>query len=76
MSTERFILKKSHELPTNGKVSWESPSNIALVKYWGKYGEQLPKNPSVSFTLNNCKTTTTLLFEKKNDTTDFLLKFF
>ncbi|SHJ11174.1 diphosphomevalonate decarboxylase [Mesonia phycicola] len=76
MSTERFILKKSHELPTNGKVSWESPSNIALVKYWGKYGEQLPKNPSVSFTLNNCKTTTTLLFEKKNDTTDFSFEVF
>ena len=31
---------------------WRSPSNIALVKYWGKKGEQLPANPSISFTLD------------------------
>lgn len=34
------------------EVIWRSPSNIALVKYWGKYGEQLPKNPSISLTLS------------------------
>ena len=39
------------------KVSWSSPSNIALVKYWGKYGDQLPCNPSLSFTLKNAITT-------------------
>jgi diphosphomevalonate decarboxylase len=31
---------------------WRSPSNIALVKYWGKYGQQMPRNASVSFTLS------------------------
>lgn len=31
--------------------TWRSPSNIALVKYWGKYPGQLPANPSLSFTL-------------------------
>ena len=36
-------------------LKYEAPSNIALVKYWGKYGNQLPRNASVSFTLNNCK---------------------
>jgi len=36
--------------------SWRSPSNIALVKYWGKYGIQLPCNPSLSFTLSVCHT--------------------
>ncbi len=46
-----------------GKVGWSSPSNIALVKYWGKTGIQIPANPSISFTLNNCKTTTTLYFK-------------
>jgi diphosphomevalonate decarboxylase len=39
------------------KVSWSSPSNIALVKYWGKYGDQFPCNPSLSFTLKNSITT-------------------
>ncbi len=46
-----------------GKTKWSSPSNIALVKYWGKKGEQIPANPSISFTLNNCKTTTEIDYE-------------
>lgn len=37
-------------------ASWRAPSNIALVKYWGKYGLQLPRNPSLSFTLSACYT--------------------
>ena len=36
--------------------SWRSPSNIALIKYWGKHGIQLPRNPSLSFTLSACHT--------------------
>jgi len=36
--------------------SWQSPSNIALIKYWGKYGRQLPANPSLSLTLKNSVT--------------------
>ncbi len=36
--------------------SWRSPSNIALIKYWGKHGIQLPNNPSLSFTLSACHT--------------------
>ena len=35
-----------------GKVGWESPANIALVKYWGKQPNQIPMNPSLSFVLN------------------------
>ncbi len=42
------------------RVIWQSPSNIALVKYWGKHGIQLPSNPSLSFTLSECHTTTEL----------------
>lgn len=47
-------------MPIMSKIvfSWECPSNIALVKYWGKHGRQLPMNPSVSLTLKNCHTTT------------------
>lgn len=40
--------------------SWRSPSNIALVKYWGKHGVQLPRNPSLSFTLSVCHTDMTI----------------
>ncbi len=40
------------EVPS-GKIGWRSPSNIALVKYWGKKPVQIPQNPSVSFTLRN-----------------------
>lgn len=43
-----------------GEVSWRSPSNIALIKYWGKHGNQLPCNPSLSFSLKNSFTETTL----------------
>lgn len=49
----------------------EAPSNIALVKYWGKKGSQIPANPSISFTLNNCKTITKVDFNKKGATNDF-----
>ncbi|MDP2688187.1 MAG: diphosphomevalonate decarboxylase [Aequorivita sp.] len=66
MPEHRFIVcNYSHNL-TSGAVSWQSPSNIALVKYWGKYGEQLPMNASISFTLKNCNTKTVLSFKKKN----------
>lgn len=70
MPESQFILKKNEIFLGKGKFSCQSPSNIALIKYWGKYGEQLPKNTSVSFTLSNCFTKTTLLFEKKH-TEDF-----
>ena len=37
--------------------SWSAPSNIALVKYWGKKeGIQLPGNPSLSLTLSKALT--------------------
>lgn len=47
-----------------GKVGWASPSNIALVKYWGKKGKQIPRNPSISFTLSECRSETFVTYEK------------
>jgi diphosphomevalonate decarboxylase len=41
-------------------ASWRSPSNIALVKYWGKKEGQIPANSSISFTLDNATTETTV----------------
>lgn len=65
-------------IPQSGKVSWEAPSNIALVKYWGKYGNQFPQNPSLSFTLSKCVTTTTVTYtpsEKKEEKASFSFLF-
>ena len=47
---------------------WEAPSNIALIKYWGKSPVQIPKNPSISFTLKNCVTKTDISFESIKNT--------
>lgn len=40
----------------SGKTGWRSPSNIALVKYWGKKPGQVPSNPSLSMTLRKAYT--------------------
>jgi diphosphomevalonate decarboxylase len=58
MDTTDFIYKTPQLLPDLGEYQANAPSNIALVKYWGKYGEQLPKNTSISYTLEQCKTQT------------------
>lgn len=50
----------------NQEIAWRCPSNIAIVKYWGKTGNQLPCNPSVSLTLSEAVTEVKLeTFEKK-----------
>ncbi|WP_299762639.1 diphosphomevalonate decarboxylase [uncultured Dokdonia sp.] len=65
MSEDSFVLHLNTAILSAGSVSWQSPSNIALVKYWGKHGEQLPQNASISFTLSNCHTTTILHYTQK-----------
>ncbi|GGG36240.1 diphosphomevalonate decarboxylase [Croceivirga lutea] len=64
MVVSEFIPSTNLNLPNNGKIAWKSPSNIALVKYWGKKENQIPANPSISFTLDACATRTNLTFEK------------
>lgn len=63
--TDQYFYTKYHEesiqlgnlhSPEKRMVQCESPSNIALIKYWGKYGNQLPNNPSISFTLSRSVT--------------------
>ncbi|MBM1104744.1 diphosphomevalonate decarboxylase [Aurantibacter crassamenti] len=64
MTEQDFIPNTYAKEISSGKTSWKSPSNIALVKYWGKKEGQIPANPSISFTLDNCATTTNLNFSK------------
>ncbi|MGV8947489.1 MAG: diphosphomevalonate/mevalonate 3,5-bisphosphate decarboxylase family protein [Lutibacter sp.] len=66
MKESDFILKEfTLKNSSKGSFTWKTPSNIALVKYWGKQEPQIPENASISFTLNNCFTLTTLEYKKK-----------
>ena len=53
-----------------GYVAWRSPSNIALIKYWGKHGRQLPNNPSLSFSLTEAHTDTSISYETREYKSD------
>jgi diphosphomevalonate decarboxylase len=46
-------METDKELMNKVKVTWSCPSNIAIVKYWGKKGTQIPCNSSLSLTLSN-----------------------
>lgn len=70
MTKKDFVSKPYNAEITSGSFTWKSPSNIALVKYWGKREEQIPENPSISFTLDACRTTTTLIFKKLENPND------
>ena len=60
MDENSFISKAAS--PITHHSCWEAPSNIALIKYWGKVDPQLPKNPSLSFTLSTSLTKTEVEF--------------
>ena len=66
MNEKDFIFSKDIEL--DGIVKWTAPSNIAIVKYWGKLENQIPQNPSISLTLNESITTTSLSLKPKSNT--------
>lgn len=70
----KLIIESSQLTP--GKVRWRSPSNIALIKYWGKYGQQLPRNPSISLTLSQAATDTTLSYGAKQSEKEIDLDFY
>ncbi|WP_298155806.1 diphosphomevalonate decarboxylase [Flavobacterium sp.] len=70
-SVLNFIPADYKQSINNGSITVSAPSNIALVKYWGKKEHQIPANPSLSFTLNHCKTITTLAFSKKDNADEF-----
>ncbi|PKP32034.1 MAG: diphosphomevalonate decarboxylase [Bacteroidetes bacterium HGW-Bacteroidetes-17] len=65
-----------HLTKTENSVKWQSPSNIAIVKYWGKKGIQIPMNPSISFSLSNAVTETEIVYTPKQNTEEVSLDFY
>ena len=51
----------------SGIIKWLSPSNIALIKYWGKHGNQLPNNASLSMSLKHAVTTTEMYYSPSDE---------
>jgi len=74
MQTETKLVFDNATIP-NGTVAWQSPSNIALVKYWGKFPNQIPCNPSISFTLSQSVSQTIVHF-KPSPSNSYHLEFF
>ena len=64
MTHSEFLPSNYSRIIEEGKVTYKAPSNIALVKYWGKKENQIPANPSISFTLDACSTTTSLTYSR------------
>jgi diphosphomevalonate decarboxylase len=70
-------LKLSSEIAEKIVIHTQSPSNIALVKYWGKRPIQLPQNPSISFSLSTSKTKMEISYiQTKSRTEDFVDLYF
>jgi diphosphomevalonate decarboxylase len=67
MKLENPTLVLSKKSDKKGQILCKCPSNIAIIKYWGKHGVQLPRNPSISFTLNNAYTETLLTYSAKEN---------
>lgn len=59
-----------------GTVAWQSPSNIALIKYWGKKGFQIPANASLSMTLSKAVTRTSVDFHPSEEPGEISFNFY
>ena len=70
MTEKDFVSSEYSFLKENGEITWRAPSNIALVKYWGKKEHQIPANPSISFTLDACATITKIAYTKLKEASE------
>lgn len=73
-----FLIPSSNQMAKvkAGHLAWRSPSNIAIIKYWGKYGNQLPANPSLSMTLEQSYTETHLFYRPRKPNEELVQYFF
>ncbi len=70
-------VRQSPGEPYTFRSGWRCPSNIAIVKYWGKKPIQIPANPSLSFTLRESYTETVITIsreEEKDPAVDYLFE--
>ncbi|PIF01048.1 MAG: diphosphomevalonate decarboxylase [Maribacter sp.] len=67
MTYTEFLPAEYTIMVEEGKVTYKAPSNIALIKYWGKKADQIPANPSLSFTLDACATTTSITYSRRKE---------
>lgn len=58
-------MENTAETTNQIKVKWRCPSNIAIVKYWGKKDVQIPCNSSLSLTLSNSFTEVEAILSEK-----------
>lgn len=65
------IFLKKHYSKEQGSLSFSAPSNIAVMKYWGKYPGQIPMNPSLSFSLSEARTTCRLDYSPSDNRESF-----
>ncbi|PLX14760.1 MAG: diphosphomevalonate decarboxylase [Salinivirgaceae bacterium] len=70
------ITVNSNKSEMNGTVEWRSPSNIALIKYWGKSGDQIPMNPSISMTLKYAFTQTEIEWSPRENSNEKVFDFY
>ncbi|WP_185858764.1 diphosphomevalonate/mevalonate 3,5-bisphosphate decarboxylase family protein [Blattabacterium cuenoti] len=70
--------KKKYSIDPNGFVTKKSPSNIALIKYWGKHQNkiQIPLNASISYSLEKVYTETRLSYSMKKRKRNLSIKVF
>jgi diphosphomevalonate decarboxylase len=69
------VIKLKKLVQNEGSVSWRCPSNIAIVKYWGKYADQIPANASLSLTLSKSVSKTQIDFSYSEKNNEPLLEF-
>jgi len=67
LSNYMNVMPEAGILPDSLVSCWQSPANIALVKYWGKRPGQIPLTPSLSMTLSTCVTRTRVNALRKDD---------
>ncbi len=79
--TEKYLsdanyLRSSRKFDEEGEFFWRSPSNIALIKYWGKKENQIPNNPSLSFSLSNSYTDTKISYKPNKKDNQINIEFY